>query len=104
MLNSSSIYDGTAYSPYSSAISGSQHSFYGRPMGSKIPGKRQMSIDVSNCGPLEHGLMLKKSDRKKFSKFNFDQQGKSKLLKGYKGLIKKITTYTKCLLYVISIK
>lgn len=64
-----------------SAIPGAQHSFYGRPMGAKIPGKRQMSIDI-NATPLE-GLM-KKSERKKFekmSKFNFDLQGKTNLNK-----------------------
>ncbi len=61
---------------FGGGIAGTQHSFYGRPMGAKIPGKRQMSIDI-NASPLE-GLM-KKSERKKFekmSKFNFDLQGK----------------------------
>ncbi|KAI2804518.1 Ankyrin-repeat and fibronectin type III domain-containing 1 [Blomia tropicalis] len=49
-------------------------SFYGTRSGvHKIPGKRQMSIDI-NAMPVE---TLKKSDRKrweKLSKFNFDQQ------------------------------
>lgn len=64
---------------FGGGIAGTQHSFYGRPMGAKIPGKRQMSIDI-NASPLE-GLM-KKSERKKFekmSKFNFDLQGKTTL-------------------------
>ena len=53
-------------------------SFYGTRSGvHKIPGKRQMSIDI-NAMPVE---TLKKSDRKrweKLSKFNFDQQGRLK--------------------------
>lgn len=77
MLNSSGGAFGASDFGGGGGIAGTQHSFYGRPMSAKIPGKRQMSIDI-NASPLE-GLM-KKSERKKFekmSKFNFDLQGKT---------------------------
>ena len=56
-----------------SGISSSQHSFYGKTTTTKIPGKRQMSIDINPSNIKINGM--KKSDRKKLNKYNFDQQG-----------------------------